>query len=307
MSTEPSSGSVPGPGPWSVIKAATSVIAPLTLVTGLMYYFGLIHAYWFFGSLGVESAVFELTADDFILRSADGLFQPLGIVALVILVLAWAFQLLAPRLHRTPSLRLVQGTMWGCSLLGLALMAVAGTGVVKPGWFTDLPTLGGLSLVCGVLLLAGATRVLRRLTPHTAGLPLPQRAVVSWAIAEWSSIVILASLGLFWAVGDWSVVVGRQRAQQVVESLPGLPSAVLYSDRSLNLNITDVTETRCGDPESAFSYRYDGLVLIVREGSQLMFLPRTWGTGDRTAVVLASSPSLRLDFTPDTLTTAPAC
>lgn len=303
MSAEPARG----PGPWSVIRAATSVLAPLTLVTGLMYYFGLIQAYWFFGSFGVEFAVFELTAEDFVLRSADGLFQPLGIVALLILVLAWAFRLLAPRLHRTPSPGLVQGTMWGCSLLGLALMTVAGTGVVRPEWFTRLPTLAGLSLVCGVLLLTGATRVLRRLAPRPEGLAVPPRALVSWAVAEWSSIVILVSLGLFWAVGDWSAVVGAQRAREVVEALPGWPSVILYSDQSLNLHITDVTETRCGEPESAFTYRYDGLVLIVQEGSQMMFLPRTWASGDQTAVVLASSPSLRLDFTPATSTAAPAC
>lgn len=303
MSTESSQG----PGPWSVVKAATSVIAPLTLITGLMYYFGYIHAFWFYGSFGVEFAVFELTAEDYILSSADGLFQPLGIVSLVILVLAWAFRLVVPRLHRKPSRGLVRGTMWGCSMLGVALMAVAVTGVVYPGWFTRVPTLAGLSLVGGVLLLTGATRVLRQLMPRTAGLPVPQRTLVSWAIAEWSSIVILSSLGLFWAVGDWSAVVGAQRARQVVESLPGWPSVVLYSDQNLNLDIAGVTETQCGDPESAFTYRYDGLVLIIQEHGQMMFLPRTWASGDQTAMVLASSPSLRLDFTPDISTTPPTC
>lgn len=303
----PDPGPARGPGPWSIIKAATSVIAPLTLITGLMYYFGLIHAYWFFGSFGVEYSVFELTPEDFILRSADGLFQPLGFVALAILLLAWAFQLLAPHVHRKPSLRAVQGTMWACSLLGLLLMAAAGAGVVNPALFEKRPALAGLSLVFGVLLLMGATRALRRLTPRTRSVPLPQRTLVAWAVAEWSSIILLVSLGLFWAVGDWSATVGTQRAQQVVRSLRGWPSVVLYSDRSLNLGIADVTETQCGDPDSAFAFRYDGLVLIVQEGRQMMLLPRTWASGDQTAVVLANSPSVRLDFSPDTSTTPPSC
>ncbi|MFF2276170.1 hypothetical protein [Agromyces sp. NPDC058126] len=293
------------PGPWRVVKGIAAIITPLTLITALMFYFGLIHAYWFFGGFGVDYSVFELSPEDYILRSADGLLFPFSIASLAVLFVAWLFQLLAPQLSQESIHRIVQVAAPVFSLLGLALTTVAGVAFVRPTWFLDRPSLGGLALVFGVLLLEGAIASMRRLGVRSDR--PPRRRSASWAVTEWTAVIMLISVGLFWAVGDWSARVGSQRAEDVVRALPTWPSVVVYSERSLSLGGEGVTETACSDAEGAFGYRYDGLTLITQEGGQLLLLPRAWTATDGTAIVLTKTDSLRLEFSLTTTEPAPKC
>ena len=43
------------------------VIAPVTLLTALLFYFGWSFAYWFFDYLGVHSTLLSLTSQDFLM------------------------------------------------------------------------------------------------------------------------------------------------------------------------------------------------------------------------------------------------
>ena len=76
------------PGPVAVLKTLASVIAPLSIITALMFYFGLLHAYHFFRQFGIDYTVFDLSTQDYVVRSADGLFIPLAVVCLLVLVVA---------------------------------------------------------------------------------------------------------------------------------------------------------------------------------------------------------------------------
>lgn len=294
-----------GPGPWDVVKAIASVIAPATLITGLMYYFGLIHAYRFFGGFGVDYTLFDLSTEDYVLRSADGLIVPFGVVALAVLVLAWASQLLTPPVERTSAVRLVRIATPVCSVFGLGLMIVAVVALLLPDRFRTYPYVGGLALLFGVLLLTGATRSLRWLAERRGHSSHPPST--SWAVAEWAAVIVLVSVGLFWAVGNWSSSVAEERVEDVVRALPAWPSAIVYSERSLSLDVAGVTETKCSGEDAAFGYRYDGLVLITHEGGQLLLLPRTWTSTDGTATVLTKTDSVRLDFRPAEAVHAPSC
>ncbi|MFI8595405.1 hypothetical protein ACIGCK_13370 [Microbacterium sp. NPDC078428] len=277
----------------------------MTLITALMYYFGLIHAYWFFAGFGVDYTLFELSPEDYILRSADGLLFPFSAIGAVVLALAWIFQLLIPRFRSGTVEGVVRMSVPFFSILGLGLMIVGGVAFLVPEWLTDYPALGGMALVFGVLLLTAATKSMRWLAD---GKGRPRLAPpTSWVVAEWSAVVVLVSVGLFWAVGDLSARVGEQRAEQVVQSLPGWPTLILYSERSLNLTEPGVTETMCSSQDAAFGYRYDGLVLITQEGSRLLLLPRTWSDTNGTAVVLASTDALRFEFSPSVGSTSRAC
>jgi len=284
----------PDPGPWGVVKGIAAIITPLTLITALMYYFGLIHAYWFFLGFSVDYTVFELSPEDYILRSADGLMFPFCVAALGVLGLTWLFQLLMPRFSTETTRRSLQVVVPVFSVLGAGLTVLAGVAFVRPLLFVERPSVGGLALVSGVLLLSGAIAAMRRLSRARPG--ARPRPSASWRVAEWVAVVMLVSVGLFWAVGDWSARVGAQRAKDVAATLPSWPAAVLYSERSLNLDIAGVTETVCQSDAEQSVFRYDGLVLITQEGGQLLMLPRSWTEQGGTAVVLAKNDSLRLEF-----------
>jgi hypothetical protein len=73
-----------------VFKVVGAVVAPTTLLTGLLFYFGRLHVTGMFRYLDVNFTVLDLTFQDYLIRSADGLFVPLAVAAFVALVLLWA-------------------------------------------------------------------------------------------------------------------------------------------------------------------------------------------------------------------------
>jgi hypothetical protein len=282
------------PGPWRIVKAAASFITPVTLITGLMYYFGLLHAYWFFGRFGVDYTVFELTPEDYILRSADGLFLPFSIAAMGVLILAAVYQVVAPRLRPQFVERLIPTGATLFLALGLGLTIVACVAFLRPLWLVNFPSFGGLALAFGVLLLKGGTGAARELEHRRRP---PTRPVPPyWRVAEWTAVIMLVSVGLFWAVGDFSAKVGSQRADEVVRALPTLPGVVVDSEQRLYLDYNGVNETVCEADDGTRTYRYDGLTLITQEGGQLLLLPRLWTAAAGSATVLSKTDSLVLQF-----------
>jgi hypothetical protein len=116
--------------------------------------------------------------------------------------------------------------------------------------------------------------------------------------AEWVAVFLLASVGLFWAAGDWSAAVGTRRAHQVVANLSAWPDAVLYTEKSLNLRVSGVREVPCVRPDAAHAFRYDGMHLIMQSGGQYFFLPGGWTAQSGSAIVIPKTDAMRLEFTP---------
>lgn len=163
--------------------------------------------------------------------------------------------------------------------------------------FVRRPGLAGVCLVLGVLSLQAATKAQRELHEQEPG-RAPSTAPVSWLVTKWTAVVLLVSVGLFWAVGDWSAAVGQKRAIQVVAALPTWPSVTLYSAQDLNLSGPGVSESRCSGDESAFDYRYTGLKLVRQGNGQLFLLPSGWTPGSGPAIVLTKVDTIRQDFHP---------
>ena len=97
--------------PLNVLKVAGSILGPATVLTALMFYFGLLHAFWFFGTFGVDYSVFDLTTRDYLTRSADGLFVPLAAVAGAGLAVLWGYRLLSARLGGTWQVAVTHNTL----------------------------------------------------------------------------------------------------------------------------------------------------------------------------------------------------
>lgn len=271
------------------LKVIGSVVAPAALLTALMYFFGLLHAYWFFGRFGVDYTIMGLTTQDYLVRSADGLFVPLTAVAAVWLAALWLVRWLPASFLLTRVRELVRPAVVDAVavLVGMTALGVAVAGLLDPSAFTSAVGVPGLCLVGAVILLAAASRSGRR--RH------PLRAPV--IVAEWMAIFLLVSTGLYWATSDYSASVGTRRGDDVIAALRTWPDAVVYSEKSLNLSLPGVHERPCRAADGAFAYRYDGLKLIVQSGGQLFFLPADWVDGAGTAVVLPRTDTLRLEFT----------
>jgi hypothetical protein len=277
-----------------LVRLLGTVVAPTTLLTSLLFYFGWSHAYYFYDYFGVNSTLLGLTTRDYVQKAVDGLFVPMMVVTCVGLLALWAHSLLRARLAQGPHpllLRLVAAI----AAVGLVL-AVGGFWSV----FAATPlrrylygTAAPLSLALGVLLLVYAVHQWR---PVTGG---RRAAGPPWGrVAEWAAVFVLVGLSLFWAANNYSVAVGRQRAYQMVLDLPREPGVVLFSERSLSLAAPGVREVRCKDPQAGYRFRYDGLKLLPQSGDQYLLLPATWSRRNGVAILIPRNDSLRLELVP---------
>jgi len=281
--------------PPQLAKILGGVVAPTTLLTALLYYFGWSHAYWFCNYFGVNSTVLGFTTTDYLMRSVDALFVPMTVAASAALLAVWGHSLLRARLaagSRPRALRYI-----------VLVMAIAG-GVLVIGGFASVFTTtvlskhlvaAPLSLGSGVLLLVYAVHLQRLVTDkdqsssHNRG----------WAaVVEWVVVFALVGLSLFWAATDYSAAVGRSRAIDFVAKLPSYPNVLIYSERSLSLHAPGVREVRCKDAQAEYRFRYDGLKLVLESGSQYLFVPAEWTPADGVAILLPQTSSLRLEFSP---------
>jgi hypothetical protein len=273
-----------------------AIVAPTTLLTSLLFYFGWSHAYWFFHYFGVDWTLLDLTNRDYVMRSLDGLFVPLTVVACAGLLLLWGNAVLRARLAFGSRPRVLGVLLPALTAAGLVLagggIASVFAGTVLSRYLAVAPS----SLAIGVLSLTYAVHLRRLVAERERGERAP-RAV--WAaVAEWAAVFVLVGLSLFWAATDYSAAVGRSRARQFVAELPGYPDAVVYSSRSLSLRAPGVREVRCHDPEASYRFRYDGLKLMLQSGDQYLFLPAAWSPANGVAILVPRSDSLRLEFLP---------
>jgi hypothetical protein len=269
-----------------VLKVAGGIVAPGTVLTAVLFYFGWLYVFWFCNYFGVNSTVLGLSMEDYLMRSVDGLFVPITVVAGIGLLVSWGRRLLSPRLTDKPRARtaiVIAVAVAGAVLSTIGILTVFGRPLIELGL-----AMAPLSLAAGVLLLMFASRArrVRRVKPS------------EWvALAEWSGVFIIVSICAFWAAGDYAGSVGFGRGQQVEAELRSYPNTVLYSAKSLNLTGPGITGTPCANPESAYRYRYDGLKLIMQSGNQYFFLPQDWSPVTGAAIILPRSDSVRLEFT----------
>src|SRR5262245_47160433 len=66
-----------GSGLPQVTRVFAAIVAPTTLVTSLLFYFGWMYVYWYFDYFGVHSTLLGLTTTDYIMQTADALFVPM--------------------------------------------------------------------------------------------------------------------------------------------------------------------------------------------------------------------------------------
>lgn len=292
----------PDPGPslesasglQQLAKVLGSVAAPTALVTALLYYFGWNHSGWFFQYFGVNANVLGLSTVDYLIYSEDALFVPITVGALVGLLALSGHRLLRAGIAAailTP--RRLAIFLAGTATLGLLLTTGGFISVLTSTPLSRVLTAAPLSLAAGVLLLAYSDHLWRTSparSPSTGTKPDPA------AVAQWAIVFVLVAVSLFWAAADYSAAVGTRRAHLLVSQLSTYPDVVVYSQRSLNLTAPGVRQTRCHDAQAAYSFRYDGLKLVLRSGDQYLFLPQTWTPAHGAAVLLPRDASVRLEF-----------
>lgn len=288
----PTDAEAPLTGPSRALRVLGPVIANTTLLTSLLYFFGLVATQVFFAHFRVHYTLLGQTPDEILARGADGLFLPLAGAAVAVLCATFLSRYLRARLSARRWSALLRVCTPVAAVLGLALLGVTVPITVDPEPFRGYPGLPGLGFAVGVVLLAAAWR---RWSSTAVG---RGRRGTGFGVVESVSAFLLVSIGLFWAVGDYSASVGTRRGHEVEARIPDMASVVVYSEGGLNLTGDGVREVPCAQPDAGYKYRYDGLKLLLQSGGQYVFLPATWRSSAGTAFIVPRSDSLRLDFGP---------
>jgi hypothetical protein len=267
--------------PLAATKVIASIAANVTLLTALLFWFGLLYTQVFFEYFRVHPTVLDQPAQDILARGVDGLFVPLAVLAAGALVGLCAVRYLRSRLSTRRWLLVLRVCAPIAAVAGLALVTLAVIAIAHPDGPHGYPGLAGSGLAVGVLLLLFAWHHVA-----TAG------------VVEWSVALLLVVIGLFWAVSDYSQAVGAQRAWESEQRIPELSDLLLYSGKSLNLTADGVHQVVCSDADADYRYRYDGLKLLLESGGQYILLPAGWTHSNGTTIVLPRTDSLRLEFLP---------
>ncbi len=286
------SAEAPAPGGVGLaLRAIGTVVAPASLVTGLLYYFGWVRTNAQARFFGIDPSVLEFSTQDYLLRSISPTFWPLALL-LVVVLLGACMHALACSWVATPERHgRLRRAAFALGAAGVALLAF---GLLATNWRAAVGhrlLLTPVAFALGVPLTGYAVYVLARLRRDGDRLPRsPWPYLPAVAVTIATSLFVLS---LFWAMGDYAHLKGRQLARNLSNNLSLLTNVVVYSERDLGIDAPGVTRSELGGGEGDYRFRYSGLSLLIRSEDKYFLLPDEY---DGTSIVLSESEGVRLEF-----------
>jgi hypothetical protein len=260
------------------VSFAAGIVAPVTLLSALLFYFGYVSARSQYEYFGIDVDTIGLSTQDYVMRSP----QPLLVPLLVITLLAVAGLLLHNAIHPTTiAVRRAARIAVLVLILGvLGLLAYPLIGGI-PSYALIVPAVIGLAAAA----LAYLTYLRRKADP-TVG---PQRVLIAL-------LAIATTTCAFWATATTAQYSGRGLAKSDARHLNRFPVVILDTKERLALRSPGIEETalRAGAGQT-FNYRYRGLRLLVVGQNRLFLVPQTW-TASNTTVILPLDDTIRVQF-----------
>ncbi|MFF7993525.1 hypothetical protein ACFZDG_27515 [Kitasatospora xanthocidica] len=278
--------------PWTdwIAKLATWV-APTTLLTALLFFFGYAYTSSLYSYFGIDAGTIGFATQDLLLRSSPALYVPAGVALCGALVGALGYHLATRAAGRgAGGARTVRWICLGVTALVVPLLVLgflAGFEVVDAG------PMGTPLLIGGALLLAVLARLMY-VRSTDADYPLTgERAALGISVA----IIVLCS---YWAVGGYAQQKGTADAEQLARHLYRRPAVILDTSERLHLGWAGVRETVLpGVAEGErFRYRYEGLRLLAHSGGRMFLVPRTWTWESGNGLILPFDATVRVAFHP---------
>lgn len=278
----------------------SSFVAPFSLITALLFYFGYVSTREFFRYFGIDVDIIGLSSQEFVMRSPGALFIPVMILLLVAAGLIVGHR----RLRRH-----IEGLQSGRQRAVIAVIAWTGIAFLLAGLAMAflIPLLGGwdyaqlltpLFLAIGAGLAGYAASTVRALGGSGIG-----RSVVV-------ILVLVLVAGTFWSTATIAQWWGRGQARALASDLTTLPAVVLDTKERLYPGNDEIGFLQLGEAPPAaegedspdpptFGYRYFGLRLLAQGGGRLYLVPDEWSADASTIVIPYDDVRVRFRFLPD--------
>lgn len=270
---------------WSVLG---TVVAPATMVSALLFYFGYVSARAQFAYFGVDVDTLGYGTQEFVMRAP----QPLLVPALVLLIgtagLTWVNSSIHQRM-RTATTPSVRRTLTSIRAIAGALLA---GGLVMLVAYPSIGSWGLYPLITPAVLGIGAG--LLALSSSWAAPPHSRHRTTNVLLV----LVVVATI--FWAtatIAQWS---GTGQAKSLARDLTALPAVVIDTSQALVPRDDTVVETTLPvEDEQIYRYRYRGLRLLAEGDGRLFLVPETWSSAGSTFVIDFDAARVRFRFVND--------
>jgi len=286
----------PLPNPRRALELIGLVVAPTTVVTALAYYFGWVLTNSRASYFGIDASALGYSTQDYLLRSADALFVPLGSVFVLALGAVWLHAFALRQLLEPAARARLRIAAWGAVAVGGGLFALGAFAVFRPLSFSPHYLFRSASPGIGIVLLAYGLHLLDRIGAAERGRPRTTETAASVRATALALVALLVVLSGFWTASQYADALGRGRAQRLAASLHLQPHVTVYAPKRLALDTGGVAEERLAGDDGAYRYRYSGLRLLVRSAGKYFVVPDGWTRRNGTAIVIADSPDYRFEF-----------
>jgi hypothetical protein len=287
-----------------LISWAASVVAPLSVLTAVLFYFGYASSRAQFEYFGVDVDTIGLSTQDYVMRSPQALLTPLLVLVLIGVAVAVGHDVFRRRVQAAAvastdadesvadrgragladldrSFRLVELAGW--CLLAVGALLLLGYALLQD--WTPYPLVTPLVMGLGAGLALFSARVRGRIHPEAG----PRIGVVL-------ALSLVLVTDVFWATATAAQWSGRGSAQQLGLHLDHLPTVIVDTRERLNMVSPTIKETALPASEAqTFHYRYRGLHLLIQGKDRLFLVPGAWSPSDFT-LMLPLDGSVRLQF-----------
>ena len=270
----------------------SNFVAPATLITALLFYFGYVSSREFFHYFGVDVDVLSLSNQQFVMRSPGALFVPVMVIVLVAAGLTVGHRVLRRRVRAMNEVgrrRVIRMFGW----TGVILLTI---GLVLAFLFAMLGNWDYYGFVTPLCLALGAG-----LTAYA----LSTARAVDGSKEGRSAIVLLVAAGVagvFWATATVAQWWGLGQARFLAADMGELPAVVLDTMQPLHPGSADIEQVElvrgvtAEEAAGQFRYRYHGLRLLVRGGDYLFLVPDVWSPNASTLVIPLDDDAFRFRF-----------
>ena len=288
------------PSPWERrVRAVAGVVAPTTVLTALMVYFGYVYEWAYYDYFGVDLASLQLSNQDLLLTSIAALYVPIGALFALGIAATWAHNAVLAATRVSDRARRVRATSIVTVCVGLLVFLRGVYGIVVPDVARSEPI--AVSPAClggGAVLVAYGRYLYRMVTPLADPSPgSVARVTRNWAETAGTFMVAgILVLSLFWAANSAASAFGRGDAATTVEHIMERPGIILDTTEQLNIDVPGLSEYSLPGP--TFRYRYRGLRLLTQTDDKLFVLTDQWDRSTSPTLVIPNKDNIRLAFLP---------
>lgn len=288
-----------------VASSAASVVAPLSVISALLFYFGYASSRAQYEYFGVDIDTVGLSTQDYVMRSPGPLLTPLLALLLLAVAVAALNELIRRRVEaavadgRNPApavrersrrrlrrdrllARAVIAVGYAVLLAGVALILAYASLLDWPYY----PLVTPLTLALGAALVLYGRRIDRLLETQGKG----RRPVVL-------SLALVLGVSVFWATATFAQWSGRGSAEELALRIDSLPSVIVDTTERLHLTSRNVAEEELEAAEGQkFRYRYTNFRLLIQGRDRLFLVPGGEWSPEHSTLVVAMDGDVRLQF-----------